>query len=184
MNNIAGAILAGGKSSRMGKDKAELIINNQSMLETMQQILRECEIENIYISRTNQIEDIIKNLGPLSGIHAILHQLIKKYEQIIFVPIDMPALKSELIKSLIMAPQNYDLVYFAGQRLPLRLACKEEILSQIERQLKIGKNHSLGFFIDNIEQKLSLPLKERDKKSFFNINNPDEYKKYCSELKR
>lgn len=74
---ISAVILAGGYSSRMGKNKAELMLNGKSFLQ--HQVERFCHmgIEDIIIAGSlremegaRTVPDIYPHRGPLSGIHA------------------------------------------------------------------------------------------------------------------
>ena len=78
-HNILGAILAGGKSKRMGKDKLFLQLNKQTLIEhTIQKVKK--HLENLVIITNQENNFFIKNnltvvkdcvegqLGPLAGI--------------------------------------------------------------------------------------------------------------------
>ena len=78
------AILAGGKSRRMGRDKAMLRVCGKTFLERVIEALRDFEF--VIVCRDSKqieeyrkifdlncfIEDTIKDFGPLAGIHAAL----------------------------------------------------------------------------------------------------------------
>jgi molybdopterin-guanine dinucleotide biosynthesis protein A len=77
---IIGFVLAGGKSSRMGTDKATLSLDGRTLLETALTVVRSVTKE-VFILGTRQlygyygaevIEDIFPGCGPLGGIHAAL----------------------------------------------------------------------------------------------------------------
>jgi molybdopterin-guanine dinucleotide biosynthesis protein A len=77
---ITGIILAGGKSSRMGTDKALLQINGHSFLQHCHDVLIKL-CDEIIISSSNQahelnntlrVADIYPEKGPLGGLHATL----------------------------------------------------------------------------------------------------------------
>jgi molybdenum cofactor guanylyltransferase len=57
MLNIAGAILAGGQSSRMGGDKATLSFQGTTLLKQMESLLQRSGIKDIYISRSNNVPE-------------------------------------------------------------------------------------------------------------------------------
>ena len=104
----AAAILAGGKSLRMGFDKQNIIIdtvNNIRLIENQLEILSQ-EFEEIYVvSRDTSlyknynciaINDIIPGKGPLSGIHSAMNYA--KSEYIYFIACDMPDICIDYIK--------------------------------------------------------------------------------------
>lgn len=116
---ILGLILAGGKSSRMGQDKALLQINNQTLLARMFKLLGSTDIDEIAISRnvstevlveelklsTNMLKmplhtsDIIPEKGPLSGIHAAMHTFPDYH--VLVIPVDLVMINIESINFLI-----------------------------------------------------------------------------------
>lgn len=98
-------ILAGGKSSRMGFDKQFLIINEKRVMEIVISKLR-AEFDEIIIV-TNKpdsykdlgdkiVSDIIKEKGPLSGLHVGLKNSSSKYSY--FIACDMPNINIEYIR--------------------------------------------------------------------------------------
>ena len=74
----SGIILAGGRSSRMGQDKARLPLIGETMLQRQIRKLQALGIEDILISGTEAPEgarsvlDIYPGRGPLGGLHACL----------------------------------------------------------------------------------------------------------------
>ncbi len=143
---VAGAILAGGKSSRMGKDKAQLFFQGKTFLQTMEDVLKKTGIEDIHISRHNQIQDRIPGHGPLSGIHSILTETSDRYSHIVFVPIDMPFLTPALLKQLLLAPFEYSIVHFKDFIFPFRLKMSNTWIPLIEQRLQRQQNLSLKAF--------------------------------------
>jgi molybdopterin-guanine dinucleotide biosynthesis protein A len=74
---VTAFILAGGKSSRMGTDKALLDFQGATLLDRMRQIARRAADE-VFVCGLREkfgpeaIEDIFPDCGPLGGIHAAL----------------------------------------------------------------------------------------------------------------
>ncbi len=98
-------ILAGGKSSRMGFDKQFLTIDKRRLLEDVIEIL-EREFEEIIIVSNKAeeygeidykiVSDIIKEKGPLSGLHVGLKNASSDYSY--FIACDMPNINIEYIR--------------------------------------------------------------------------------------
>lgn len=178
MVKIAGAILAGGRSSRMGEDKAELCIHSGSLLEHMERVLRNAGVDAVYTSRHDAIADKIPGHGPLSGIHAVLTQIPPDISHIVFVPVDMPELNVSLIRQLMTAPDDVPLVRFEQYALPFRLATNVTWRWLAEKML--GKNHdvSLTSFQKNIPGACLLDNGPINPRCFANINTPDEWNRY------
>ena len=106
VRKVSAAILAGGFSSRMGKDKAALAFHGITMLEHQVQKLRGLGIDDIMISGssipvsdTRYIPDLYPHLGPLSGIHACLKAA--KGESVLFLGVDVPLVPTEALRSLL-----------------------------------------------------------------------------------
>ena len=75
-------LLAGGKSARMGSNKAELLFEGKSFLEHMLDKAHALGIDKCYISgyasRRQDVQtvwDIYPERGPLSGLHASLQAI-------------------------------------------------------------------------------------------------------------
>jgi molybdenum cofactor guanylyltransferase len=85
LQNLFGFVLAGGKSTRMGTDKAALELEGQTLLEHALAILRQVAAEVAVLGGRQLygsygvpvIEDIYPGCGPLGGIHAALKQVAR-----------------------------------------------------------------------------------------------------------
>lgn len=103
-------ILAGGKSIRMGMDKALVEYNGETFIG---RLMRELDwFEEKLIARGEQAEiwgaaaggwrvisDVFQNQGPLGGLHAALCAC--EAEAVFVVSCDMPLVKSSLVRDLI-----------------------------------------------------------------------------------
>jgi len=101
-----GAILAGGKSSRIGTPKHNLKLpNGLTMIETVAVAMREVCQRIIVVSSfkvmddVTHIADLRNDQGPLGGIEALL--ACGKDTQYLVCPCDLPFVKSELLRTLI-----------------------------------------------------------------------------------
>ena len=114
-HNILGAILAGGQSKRMGKDKLFLEINNKKLIEhtidKVKKYLKEVIIitnqDNEFFSKNNLItvKDCIEGqLGPLVGILTAMKwakENLTKCSWIATFPCDTPFFPESIIRSFI-----------------------------------------------------------------------------------
>lgn len=116
--NIAGIVLAGGKSSRMGQDKALLDYNGKPLLDHMVKLLKQVGLKDIYVSGDFKgyrcILDNAPHKGPAYAISGVLERL-DHYDGILFVPVDMPFLSIDAIRLLITEEKGG---YFKGSPLP------------------------------------------------------------------
>jgi molybdopterin-guanine dinucleotide biosynthesis protein A len=114
---MTGIILAGGRNSRMGRDKASLPWQDSDFLHTILQKLSTVCSELIVVSNTLRNEnipgvrfvaDIIPQRGPLSGIHA---GLSLASSQLSFVTAcDMPYIVPEAVSYLAAFASGWDVV--------------------------------------------------------------------------
>lgn len=102
--NVTGFVLAGGKSTRMGRDKAVLQLEGRTLLEHALDTLRKvCAEVMVLGSRevyadfgAEVVEDIFAGCGPLAGIHAGLSRTRTEFNLIIAV--DTPFLSSDFLR--------------------------------------------------------------------------------------
>ncbi len=181
MVDVAGVILAGGKSTRMGEDKANLKLNGMTLLGHMIALVHEAGIEDCYVSRGDYIPDDVPTCGPLSGVHAMLKHNMDLHQYLIFLPVDMPKLTPNLIEALVIAPSEKALVYFTSHKMPFRLKVEKKWLQLIEFLLENTQDFSLGNFQKYIEEYCVLDVKEQEQHCFDNINTPEEWRSFIEE---
>ena len=103
-SNITAIILAGGKSSRFGKDKSRLKLTNKSLTYHQYKKLKKI-FKKVYISskkdkfdfKAQIIYDKQKEYLPIYT----LINLIQKFHTIFVIPVDVPLLSTYSIKKLI-----------------------------------------------------------------------------------
>jgi len=107
-HEITGVILAGGKSSRMGKNKGLLPLKGKTFIrhitDTLQNVFHRVIIitnqENNYdFLKLEIFNDIYQDCGPLGGIHAAF--VHSKARSCFFVSCDIPFITSSLIDYII-----------------------------------------------------------------------------------
>ena len=101
-------LLAGGKSLRMGTNKAELVYGDKTFLEHMLEKARSLKIEKCFVSGylspsgdVQAVPDRFPDRGPLGGIHACMKEMDTPY--CLVVPIDAPLLPLPILESLLRA---------------------------------------------------------------------------------
>ncbi len=119
---IAGIVLAGGLSSRMGRDKALLRWRGQTLLAHMCGLLGDAGAQPVRVSGSYEafesVPDVVPRCGPLGGLYSVLQTLDDGPAWV--VPVDMPLLDRTLLWQLRDAgPARC--VSYAGQPLPMRL---------------------------------------------------------------
>lgn len=116
-----GIVLAGGRSSRMGRDKALLQWRGRPLLEHMRDLLSDAGATRVVIGgtrpRTDAIPDDISDGGPAVA----LAQLAQRLPEGVWlaVPVDMPLLEAPALHALVTA--SADCAMFEGHPLPMRI---------------------------------------------------------------
>lgn len=157
---MTGVILAGGKSSRMGRDKT------QFFREHTLAVLRQCFSETLVIT-----EDDTPGLGPLGGIVTAL----RRRPEIFVVACDLPFLNVELIREMAGLLAGYDAV--ALPREPLHAAYSVSALPSAEAQIATG-DYSVQRWLGTLRiQQPDLSRYPDWEKIFFNVNTPADLAK-------
>jgi molybdopterin-guanine dinucleotide biosynthesis protein A len=173
---VAGIVLCGGQSSRMGSDKSRLEYRGQPLFEHMRNLLRQAGIENTFLSGPDGIQDILPGRGPLGGMHACMHALAGQFSHALFVPTDMPLLSVAQLRNLAWHSSDAEALYYREQVFPLRLSLLPQTRGKLTLQLmtEIESGRSIKNFIRSLQTD-SLPIDHSDLKSFANINTPQEW---------
>ncbi|MEE2525726.1 NTP transferase domain-containing protein [Hyphobacterium sp. HN65] len=94
-DTLAGIILTGGQSSRMGEDKAGLVWKGQSFLDHARDRLAGAGCNLVRISGRagdDAIPDTMKNAGPARAIFDVIEALRLEAGGYLFLPVDLPLL--------------------------------------------------------------------------------------------
>lgn len=121
--NFSAVILAGGKSSRMGRDKAFLEIGRQTLLARQIEIVRAAGAVEVFISgrdgtdysafNCRVLKDNFRDAGPLAGIEAALAAATNPL--LLVLAVDLPAMRVELLRWLAAAcGENHGVIPCVG----------------------------------------------------------------------
>lgn len=185
--NVTGVILAGGRSSRMGSNKALLPYRGGRFIEAISRQLAELFREVIIVTNHpeqyaflpfRKVRDIFPGMGPLAGIHAGL--AASSGEAAFVAACDMPYLNTGLIRRLVHSSGSECVVIPETPRgpEPLHAIYGKGCLVEIEAALHAGQKRIRSFFSQS--SILTIPASEvalfdPDFTSFCNINTPQEY---------
>jgi molybdopterin-guanine dinucleotide biosynthesis protein A len=187
-------IIAGGKSARMGFDKAFMKIGNTSCIELIIKKLKWHFNEIIVVTDEQKVSiilyvkithDEIKNAGPIGGLHAGLKISSSIYNYLIAC--DMPVLSDELIihmkKLLSLKP---DIIACKNKCFiePFHAVYSKALIPKIEQEVKNG-NYSLFNLILNSKTEIVSDdtIKDICKSSsciFTNINTREDLDRFLS----
>jgi molybdopterin-guanine dinucleotide biosynthesis protein A len=184
--NITGVILAGGKSSRMGRDKALLNLNGKSFIQHIGETLKNNFNEVIII--TDQVEmyrfmclpiyeDVFKDRGPLGGIHsAFMHSHLDK---LFIVSTDLPLINSASIHYLLSRESQGDSIVFSvGDKIqPLFGLYNRTCFPTIENHLERNQSSVVNLLKDINAMIIPAPVSSalNISHTLKNINTPEEY---------
>lgn len=104
--DCSGLILAGGKSIRMGRNKALLQLGGESLLQRQAEKLHRLGVTEILISGpeelalpgTKTVLDFYPDCGPIGGLHAGLTATSRKH--CLVISVDMPLVPEALLRTL------------------------------------------------------------------------------------
>jgi len=170
--SIAGVVLAGGQSKRMGVDKSQLTIGNFTLLQHAQKILLDSELSDIFVSGQQGILDEFESIGPIGGILSCLNTL-KTFDYVLFLPVDMPFVTPDMIIELINKNDG-SIVHFKHSNLPLMIKNNEFVRGKIKNN--IDKNIlSLYQLCEELNEKVLESNFHKDQ--FMNTNTPSQWQK-------
>lgn len=140
---ITGIILAGGKSSRFGTDKALIKLNNKTLLEiAIDKMQLICD--SVLISYNSplpehisykQIPDKIQSIGPMGGLYTCLE--VSNTELNMILSVDAPFVPTDLFSLLTDYTQDYNVVIprYKENIYPLIGLYKKSFLKILEKDI-------------------------------------------------
>ncbi|MGD8457948.1 MAG: molybdenum cofactor guanylyltransferase [Anaerolineales bacterium] len=189
MVKLSVVIQAGGKSTRMGEDKALIPFVRDTTL--IQYILNQIEglgDERLIIS--NDVDkfkflglpvfpDVYPQVGSLGGIYSAVHHA--RYNHCLILACDMPFVNISLIDYMLTQMDDFDIIMPRWEpedyTEPFRAIYSKACLDPISKAIEIGERRIISFFkyvkirfIDADE----ISKFDPEGLTFFNINTPDE----------
>lgn len=178
---IAGIVLAGGLSSRMGQDKAQLVLASQTLLTRNVTLLSELALNAVFVSGQYSdfqcIEDINPALGPIGGLHACVESLYGHYDAMFIIPVDMPLLGRveclHLLQQFITYPQG---VFYKLATFPMIVPLNATLKTYLSEALACpyNKQRSLYRLLNTLNlQPIIYPTEDHFR--FQNSNTPEQW---------
>lgn len=187
--SVRPVVMAGGKSSRMGRDKAMLDFDGQKMIERTLAVLKAVlPLRPLIVTNSPElyegleadvVTDIIKDSGPLAGIHTALGLAGSPY--IFVVACDMPMLSAPFMRAMLEEFDGSDVVIPVESETknhPLHSIYSVKCLPFIEKCLNEKRRRIIAFFpyVKVKEVQMSKFADLCADKSCININTPEELK--------
>ncbi|WP_458413666.1 molybdenum cofactor guanylyltransferase [Schinkia sp. CFF1] len=189
MQEATAIILAGGKSSRMGTNKALLPVAGKANIELIKEELTPYFSNILLITNDFQayeflgvpmVKDEYIGMGPLAGIHSGLKN--SKTDKNFFVACDMPFVSGKLAKHLVGLSDQYEAVVpiIDGKLHPLFSVFHKSVLLKVEQCL-LEERLRIRDLLDDIEvlfvseAELEYVMVGNIEKIFYNMNYPSDY---------
>jgi molybdenum cofactor guanylyltransferase len=144
--DLTAFILAGGKSTRMGADKAFVILDGRTLLARALELSRSVTVDVRIVGDPAKfatfapvVEDIFPNCGPLGGIHAALRS--SQTELNLMLAVDIPFASAALLQYLIdrarqAASATVTVAHAGGNLQPLCAIYRRNFADAAENSLR------------------------------------------------
>lgn len=183
-DRLAGIVLCGGQSRRMGASKADLVMDGETLLARTIRIVRSVADPVIVAAAPEQVlpslpvavqvvRDSQPHRGPLHAFVEALDRLSDHIEWTYLVGCDMPFLTGELLRSLANQPRNADAIvpFIEARWHPLAGLYRRSTKLIAERLLNDGRPRMLDL-LDSIRV---MPVVDLDARCLCNVNTPEEF---------
>lgn len=191
--DVVGIILAGGMSSRMGKDKALLSFDREPLLLRARNTLLKAGCREVFLSGYARpewdsavIPDQFSQAGPVGGIVSTLQALVKPGAlpiTALFVPVDTPLLSSELLASM-LAFASGNGCHMDNSPLPVvfrTTVAVSERCAEISKDFERGRSCSVKRFNEALNLH-SIHVTNSLKQELTNVNTPQEWEGFRLEF--
>lgn len=167
-------LLAGGRSSRMGTDKALLPWGAGTLLAHMHALLRHAGAQEVIVSGDRPAFDGVPDMQSDTGPMGALAQLVPRLQGGVWlvVPVDMPLLSPALIRALLSV--DAACICVEGHMLPMALRLDHEVRAVID---EVGRRGGRERSLRALQQRLRAVLLPSApwKGVLRNCNTPEEW---------
>ena len=186
IRDVTGVILAGGKSSRFGINKAFSEINGSRLIDIVAGLLTSIFTRTVLITNSPEEysylglpirKDLIRGLGPIGGILTGLEDI--RDEAGFFIACDMPFVSEDLIRYIVSVRGEFDAVVpkIDWKIEPLHALYRKSCLPVIRELIASGVYQTIKAFERlDVRYLNEAEIKANDPRmrSFFNVNRPEE----------
>ena len=186
-DGVTGVLLAGGNSSRMGRNKALMTLAGQRLVDRALTVLRGLFDDLLMVTNTpdlyadlgvRMVPDLVAGKGALGGIHSAIYHADTPH--CLVVACDMPFLNAGVLRYLVEQREGHDVVVptVHGRPQPLHAVYGKACLQPIARRLQTDRLNVVSFFPDVRVREVTVEeLRGFDPEglSFRNLNTPEEF---------
>ncbi|MCI0712966.1 MAG: molybdenum cofactor guanylyltransferase [Chloroflexi bacterium] len=182
------AIIAGGQSSRMGRDKSFVELAGQPVIKhVMERVEGLGQAETILITNhmaayahldLPMFSDVLPDKGSLGGIYTAIYY--SQQPHTLVVACDMPLLNTDLLRYMVgLLDDETDVIVPTVEGYPqgLHAIYGKECLDLIQQRLEANRLKVIGFYGDvqvrYIDEAEYQPIDPHGH-SFFNVNTPED----------
>lgn len=187
--DVAAFVLAGGKSSRMGKDKAFLKLGKETLLERALRLAHEITPDVRIVGERAKfaafaavLEDVYRDRGPLGGIHAALQGSSAAFN--LMVAVDVPFVEARFLHYLVGEARASDamatVAQVCGGFQPLCAVYRREFAQAADHALRAGKNKIDALFAmvqTRVVTETDLTGLGFSPEMFGNLNTPEDWER-------
>jgi len=192
-SNCLGVVLAGGLSSRMGENKADLMRNDTKMLDFSKQLLHDIGLSKVVVSggfqqvnNPQRVADIIEKAGPVGGIYSV----IKTHQPhaILVLPVDLPLMTSQALAKLKHVGEiSAKACFYQDHNIPLYLPVNAFVELFLQNTFQ-GDNFTLSGRGPSIRALLKqVPhqaITSENNQVLFNTNTPEQWQQAQQKFKK
>jgi molybdopterin-guanine dinucleotide biosynthesis protein A len=192
MKTIAGIVLCGGKSSRMGTAKALLPFGDETMLQRVVRILGTVASPIVVVAAEGQelpplpanvgvTHDEREGRGPLEGLRAGLKALPPDVGAAYVTSCDVPLLVPGFVERMAALAEGHDIAVMEidGFPHPLSAVYRRSTLPLVEALLEKDRLRPV-FLFDAVDTRRVQPAEmmavDPDLRTLRNLNTPDDYR--------
>lgn len=180
------AVLAGGRSSRMGQDKSRLVLGGQTLLERAVALLEEADAELVLIGGggkgRNHVPDLLPHCGPPGGLYSLLDYIRQHYgldgSPLLLIPVDMPLLTVPTLQRLLLASVNASCCHFEEEVFPCVIKATPDLYTHLRDLFndgtELGGSRSMTGVFSYLGAKV-VPVDGISPDEFLNTNTPAEW---------
>lgn len=195
MNGVTGFIAAGGRSSRMGRDKAWLELGGRTIIDYVIAAISPLAEKVAIIANSQDYQrlgfpvyaDSYHDIGPLEAIRTALS--VTETPRVLLVGCDLPFVTSDLFKLLLSIPGDHHAtvpVGTDGRLEPLCAVYRREALPAVRDLITQGAR-KVSLLFDRVPTRLVAFEELRNLTGsdvfFENINTPEDYVRACDRLR-
>lgn len=195
-----GIILAGGASTRLGRDKGSEPLLGKPLLQWVAGKVAQVAAEVLVVKAAGQklppleadrplrvVNDVLPARGPLGGIYTGLREA--RFDLALAVGCDMPLLCVPLLQELLRLSEGYDVVMPTrrGRTQALHAVYRGSCLEPMRRELEAGRLKVIAFLpavrVRYVDEEVWTRF-DPEGLSFFNVNTEEDVRRAADILQR